>query len=171
MFGWFLRKRQAVPSGYRRLDAAALAVRFSIPAKQADELAEVYLALLNKDESIPLVRVIRSAGRDLFAVTNAAIQQFGLERNAAARVARWLGNLASVQSSNDRRLKLGITECVWRVSTCGGTASAPNQSHRALDGKRYFIAVGLEVEGGYEFPGVAPGCTCIAKPVIPALED
>lgn len=172
MFAKLFGRSQAIviPPGYPSYTPADLTAQLNVSASQTQRLLKSYVALLTLDESDPVAKIVSTAGRDLAKVVAALKEHQHLDHGQAANAARWLANAASQHADQLRRKKLGIQFCVWMTSTCGDGARPANPSHVERNGKRFSSELGYPVDGGYEFPGTAPKCTCVSKVILPALD-
>jgi hypothetical protein len=104
----------------------------------------------------------------------------GMTRSKAAEIGRSLANKAGAVIERERRTSLGITHAKWLYSNapCMRDPNHPSAAevqrdaaHCAANGKRYEISKGLFVDGKWTWPGVEEGCKCVARAVLPQLED
>lgn len=108
-----------------------------------------------------------SAGCDLGALTNELEKTYGVTHRRAAFLAKDQGNKLNADFSRARELELGIVHAKWLHSKGG---KHPRPSHVAASGQRYEIAKGCLIDGEYILPGQLPGCHCVHKVILPALD-
>jgi hypothetical protein len=104
----------------------------------------------------------------------------GMTRSKAAEIGTSLANRAGALIDRERQASLGITHAKWLYSN-GACVRDPRHpsaaevqrdtAHRAASGKRYEVNKGLFVDGKWTWPGVEEGCKCVARAVLPQLED
>ena len=162
-------KSIAVPSGYVPYSANEFLERFGIASEAAQILAADYQSILGIKEPNDFSGLVFSAKRDLHRISVAIESRYDLDRSTAARVAGFVANVGMAHAQQRRQVELGIIQCRWLVSTCGTTLGDPNVLHAELLGKLYDPSRGLSMGGKYLLPGVAIGCTCIGKPILPGF--
>lgn len=182
MFGWLFKKKV---SPTRSAPSTANASRYAMPTVQfdasqvTDEVRADIHATLRAFTQIPAAdfdKVYQAAlrgvsrGRDLSVIAGALGACDGVDRRAAAAIARHVANRSTAIMNNARQLKLGITHAIWRYSgaPCGGAKQ--NAAHKRLDGKRFSIAKGILVGKRRTWPGMDAECKCVQSPIIPGLD-
>jgi uncharacterized protein with gpF-like domain len=104
----------------------------------------------------------------------------GMTGSKAAEIGRSLANKAGAVIDRERQASLGITHAIWLYANaaCVRDPSHPSAAevqrdaaHCAANGKRYEVSKGLFVDGKWTWPGVEEGCKCVARAVLPQLED
>ena len=164
-------KVESIPSGYPSYAAKIFEERLKLTQEQSVQIAKDYLSLLQFDKGNDFVGLVLNVERDLYSLTQAIIARYGLDKKQAAAASLFFANVATARKDQLRKRDLGISSCIWMASTCGLKKGDPNASHRLLSGQHFDPQVGIRTEEGYLLPGVAIGCTCIAKSVIPGLEN
>jgi hypothetical protein len=79
----------------------------------------------------------------------------------------------------EQQLMHGITEAKWIYSGAPCySARKPSEAdtrrdiyHRAANGKRYTLAMGLLINGHLTHPGAEVGCKCTFISIIPGFKD
>ena len=158
-----------IPSGYIFYGSADFQARFSLPSERAQVLASDYLSILGVQDANEFSALVVEAKRDLQSIAVAAELRYGLKPPTVGRLALFLANLASARSQQRRQLDLGITKCIWLVSSCGRASGDPNAGHLLFSGQEFDPSIGMRTEGQYILPGVSVGCTCVSKSVIPGF--
>jgi len=157
---------QSVPSGYPAYSANDFEMRFKVTPEQSLQLAKDYLSLVQFDEESDFGNLVFAAGRDLHSLAQAVLERYKLKKRQAATVSRFFANISTARNGQVRNRELGISKCIWVVSTCGLREGDCNASHVLLAGQQFDPATGLRTEDGYLLPGVAIDCTCTGKPII-----
>ncbi|HUX90137.1 MAG TPA: hypothetical protein VMV48_05550 [Gallionellaceae bacterium] len=172
MFSKIFRKEKAVvaPSGYPSYTAKDFEERLKVLPEQSLQMAKDYLSLVQFDETNEFGRLVLSAGRDLHSLAQAVTARYKLEKKQAAAVSHFFANVATTRKEQARKRDLGIAKSIWVATTCGLRKGDPNASHALLSGQQFDADLGILTEEGYLLPGVAIGCTCIAKSIIPGLD-
>ena len=172
--------KDRVDATYRAdLRRAGMTVRFKMTAAMNDAYQAVRAENVSLIRSIPEQHltaveghVMRSVqrGRDLGGLTEALVDQFGVTKRRAARIARHQNNAATATMRVVRELELGITEGDWLHSAGGKT---PRPPHVAFSRKRFKIAEGHDFHDGEGkvMPGVLLGCRCTWTAVVPGFDD
>lgn len=109
--------------------------------------------------------------RDLGSLTQyiLALGLNDMSKPRAAELARFIGRRTGASIDKENRRSLGITEAIWLHSgaPCG---IAPDfvidTDHRAANGKKYSISVGMQINGECTWPGWDRGCKCISRPLV-----
>jgi hypothetical protein len=164
------QKAEVVPSGYPSYTAKDFEERLKVLPEQSLQIAKDYLSLVQFDETSEFGRLVFSAGRDLHSLAQTVTARYKLEKKQAAAVSRFFANIATARDGQSRNRGLGISKCIWVVTTCGMRKGNQNASHALLSGQQFDPELGLRTEDGYLLPGVAIDCTCIAKSIIPGLD-
>ena len=156
---------------------AGFTVRFKLTAEANDVLQAT------TGENISLIKSIGSdylaeveglvmrsvtAGRDIGGLQKDLIDRFGVTKRRAALISRDQNNKATATIQRVRQRSLGITQAIW-LHSYGG--KEPRPSHVAADGKVYDIDKGMFLDGVWTCPGREINCRCLAKSIIPGLED
>ena len=154
---------------------------FTVAFDPTPTTTDVFKATVN--ENVSLIRsvasehladveqlVMRSVsqGRNLGDLSKALQERHGVTKRRAALISRDQNSKATAAITRARQQQLGITEAVWQHSTAG---KHPRPSHVAANGKRYEVAKGMYLDGAYTWPGVEINCRCVARSVIPSLDD
>lgn len=142
-----------------------------VTPEQAARLADGYLELIQFDRRSEAGTMVFGAGRDLGSLSKAIEARYGVGRRTAQDICRFFANVATVRANQLRQQQLGIVSAKWTATTCGLKKGSPHAGHRALSGRKFDLSTGLLVDGRYLLPGSAIGCTCIARAIIPGLED
>jgi hypothetical protein len=173
VFSKFFRKEKAmaVPSGYPSYTAKDLEERLNVLPEQSLQMVKDYLSLVQFDETSEFGRLVFGAGRDLHSLAQAVTARYKLEKKQAAAISRFFANVATTRKEQARKRDLGISKCIWVATTCGLRKGSSNASHALLSGQQFDADLGLRTKEGYLLPGVAIDCTCIAKSIIPGLEE
>lgn len=103
-------------------------------------------------------------GRDLAFLTDALKDRYRITRHRAALIARDQNNKATATLQAARQQALGITQGIWRHSHAGKT---PRPEHVEADGKPFYLAKGMYLEGEWVLPGQAINCRCFYSPILP----
>jgi len=88
--------------------------------------------------------------------------RFGIAPERAKSIANAQCKMARAVMENAQRIELGVTEAVWRYDGERCTLS----SHAALNGKKYPLARGADVDGKRVWPGSEPQCCCTSTEII-----
>lgn len=173
MFLNFFRKEKvlAVPNGYPSYTAKDFEERLKVSPEQSVQMAKDYLSLLQFDETSEFGTLVFGAGRDLHSLAKAVSARYKLEKSQSAAVSRFFANIATTRKEQVRKQDLGISKCIWIATTCGLRKNDPNASHAKFSGQQFESNLGLLTKEGYLLPGVAIDCTCIAKSIIPGLDE
>ncbi|WP_244816858.1 phage minor head protein [Caballeronia sp. Lep1P3] len=109
-------------------------------------------------------------GQTLNSLTDQSHERYAVTRDRAAFIARDQNSKATATATvvRVRQEGFGIIEALWMHSHVG---KHPRASHVATDGKRYRIAKGMQLDGGWTWPGREPNCRCVSRSVIPGLES
>ena len=170
------RNDRALMGDLRR---AGMTVRFKMTAAMNDAYQAVRAENVNLIRSIAqqhltqvetLVMQSVQQGRDLGTLTKELTARYGVTKRRAAFIALDQNNKATATLTRVRHLELGITKAKWLHSAGGKT---PRPEHVAFSGKTYDIAKGHDFGDGEgpTWPGVEPGCRCVAVPVVPGFDD
>jgi hypothetical protein len=165
------QKAEVVLSGYPSYTAKDFEERLKVLPEQSLQIAKDYLSLVKSDVTNEFGRLVFDAGRDLNSLAQAVTARYKLEKKQAAAVSLFFANVATVRNEQSRKRSLGISKCIWVTTTCGLRKGDQNASHALLSGQQFDPVLGLYTEDGYLLPGVAIGCTCIAKSIIPGLDS
>jgi uncharacterized protein with gpF-like domain len=109
-------------------------------------------------------------GWDLGPLSKSLEESFGVTKRRAAFIARDQASKANAVMVRVRQTELGIKWAEWAHS---GGGRHPRPDHVAAGKQRlcYDVSKGALISGEYIFPGQLPGCRCVARPIIPGLED
>jgi uncharacterized protein with gpF-like domain len=114
-----------------------------------------------------------SEGRDLHLLYKALLQMSidGLTKRRAEDIARQLNNAATAFMNNEHQVAVGSKQAKWLYSgaPCEIDLRAPtgqDTAHRAANGKVFDVSTGMFLNGKWIWPGVEPGCKCVAKSVV-----
>lgn len=157
------RSPAKAPSGYATYDRKTFEAGFGVTPEQSALIADDYSALRQFDATNEFSALVLNAGRDLHSLSQALTARYGLEKKQAAALSLFFTNVATARNEQLRRQSLGISQCIWLTSTC--------VAHAALSGQKFDSAVGIATDDGYLLPGVAIGCTCTSKPIIPGINS
>lgn len=177
--------RYFAENAFKRADGSLQAVLkragFTVDFKLTREANDVLQATLG--ENVGLIKSIASehltqveglvmrsisAGRDLSTLSAELHERFGVTKRRAALIARDQNNKCTATITRVRQQSLGITHAKWLHSHGG---REPRKSHQDADGKIYDITKGMLIDGEYIWPGQLINCRCVARSVIPGLED
>lgn len=120
------------------------------------------------------------AGGDQHVLFMALMKIEGMTQGRAAEIARSLHKKAREQINRERTLSLGITHAIWLYANapCMNDPRHPtaadvqrDAAHCSANRKKYEISKGLFVDGKWTWPGVEEGCKCVARAVLPGLEE
>lgn len=172
MFLKFFRKEKIllVSNGYPSYTAKEFEERLKVLPEQSVQMVKDYLSLVQLDNNNEFCRLVFSAGRDLHLLAMAVTARYKLEKKQAAAITHFFANIATTRKEQARKHDLGISKCIWVTTTCGLKKGDPNASHALLSGQLFDVNQGIRTEEGYLLPGVAIGCTCTAKSIIPSLD-
>ncbi|HUX64139.1 hypothetical protein [Sulfuricella sp.] len=166
-----LLKRKEHPKGYPKYSAKEFEKFFALDKEQSKKLESDYLLLLQFDNKSDFSELAFGAGRDLFKLSTSLASRYGVPKTRAGAVAHFFANITTTRNDQISKQKLGISTCIWKTSVCGMRKNDPNISHVSLSGQAYNVNTGLLVDGNYLLPGVALGCTCNGRSVIPGFDD
>jgi uncharacterized protein with gpF-like domain len=117
-----------------------------------------------------------SAGRDLHLLYKALMQMSidGLTKRRAEDIARQLNNAATAFINKERQEAVGIKQAKWLYSGAPceinfKTPTGQDAAHRAANGKVFDVSKGMFLNGKWIWPGVEPGCNCVAKSIVPGF--
>lgn len=161
------------------LKRAGIAVEFKLTKEANDVLQATIAEQVNLIRSIPqqyltqvegLVMRSVQQGHDMGALTKGLQHQLGVTKRRAAFIARDQTAKANAVIVRVRQQSLGVKEALWLHSHGGKT---PRPSHVANNHKRYDVATGWYDPAAkvWTWPGVLPNCRCVARPIIPGLDD
>ena len=122
-----------------------------------------------------------SAGRDLYVLTSAllGLDSETMTKRRAADIAFMLNNRATAIMERQRQESLGISQAMWLHSgaPCCENPKKPtpadvarDRAHRACNGKRYDVGIGLMIDGRPTWPGREPGCKCVSKSIVKGFQ-
>jgi uncharacterized protein with gpF-like domain len=103
-------------------------------------------------------------GYDTAGLARELHNRFGIVPERAQLIASTQCKMARAVIENAQRIELGIAEARWRHE--GDRCQLPG--HRALDGKRYPLAQGANIEGKRVWPGSEPQCLCTSAALDPS---
>jgi hypothetical protein len=124
-----------------------------VPDEQKGELHEVVWAA-----------VMTNGRPDMAAFSRALVERFGLDGHAASIIAHYQCTMGRYVKDVAGRRDLLITESKWMWS---GAPCEDMPHHEGLNGKRFRLEDGLEVDGKRIWPGSEQGCRCCEGAVIP----
>lgn len=128
------------------------------------------VGLIKKVQSQYLTQVLEITresilkGRDLYGMSQALQERFGVAENRAILIARDQNNKATALFDRERRLDVGITEAMWIHTSA---AMHPRASHVAAHGTIYKVEDGCLIDGEYIQPAEKINCHCISRAYLP----
>jgi uncharacterized protein with gpF-like domain len=167
---------------------------FSVPFKMTKPMNDVMQATIN--EQVGLIRSIAqqhlgaveglvmrsvSEGRDLYTLSKALRERYGVTARRAAFISLDQNNKSTAAFTKVRQLELGIEEAEWMHSHAG-REPRPQHVKWGREKKRYKISEGMWQEpiytksgkvstpGKYVWPGTEPHCRCFSRPVVAGFE-
>lgn len=151
------RMTRAMNDAYQAVRAENVALIKSIPEQHMTGVSS-------------LVNQSVQTGRDLGTLTAALTKRTGITKRRAAFIARDQNSKATAVLQRARWLEMGITRARW-LHSAGG--KEPRPEHVAFSGQIYDVATGHDFNNGegVVWPGTAINCRCVARPVIPGLDD
>ncbi|MDN0082401.1 hypothetical protein QU487_06490 [Crenobacter sp. SG2305] len=173
MLSWlFGRKRSlSVPQGFLSYGPSDFERFLKVSPEESARIANDYLRLVQFDVNDSFTAEVIDSGRNLHRLSMMLQERYSIGKGPSGSLALYLSNVASMHIQLARYRELGVTRCTWLASACGLKKNDPNAAHLLMSGQSFDPGVGLLVEGAYFLPGVAIGCTCIAKAEIPGFED
>ena len=101
---------------------------------------------------------------DTAAFSSALAERFGLDAHAASIISHYQWTMGRYVKDVARRRDVPITESKWMWS---GAPCEDMSNHESLNGRRFRLEEGLEVDVKRIWPGSEPGCRCCEGAVIP----
>lgn len=164
----------------RKLLAAAKAAEFTIPLINTPAVQTFYKASV--EEMAGLIRNLSDEylskaqgvvwrgvqnGRDLKSIRDDLVEQVGIEKRRAARIAMDQANKATQGLATIRAESSGIVFGIWQHNT--GGSKTYRESHVDFDGEVYPLDRGLYDTAVEEYvhPAELPFCKCSFRPLIP----
>jgi hypothetical protein len=148
--GWTVpfKPTAAAVKVYQAVIAEKVALIDRLPSKYRKEAQEVVWNFVMR-------------GYDSAGLARELHDRFGIVAERAQHIAGMQCKMARAVIENAQRIELGIAEALWRHD--GARCQMPG--HRALDGKRYSLAQGANIEGKRVWPGGEPHCFCASAPL------
>ena len=163
------------------LKRAGFTIEFRPTRAQRDVMKSTVDANVDLIKSIPaqyldqvkgsVFRAVQMGG-DLGTLTKELQEHHGVTRRRASFIARDQNNKATAALKRARQIELGIDEEEFRHSG-GGKHPRPSHVKAGRDRVRYPVKTGWYDPDAkvYCWPGTLPGCRCVGRPIIKALES
>lgn len=100
-------------------------------------------------------------GYDVLGLARELEDRFGLGPERAKLTAAAQCKMAQSVIENTQLIESGLTEAVWSYDAVRCTVPA----HQALDGKRYALARGVDLDAKRVWPSSEPPCFCASVPI------
>jgi hypothetical protein len=108
-----------------------------------------------RQEAYELIWVYVMNGYDASGLARELSNRLGMAPDRAKLIARSQCNMARAVMVNAERMEKGVREAVWHYETRCGI-----RSHRGLNGCRYPLAQGANLDGVRLWPSSEPSCCC-----------
>jgi len=139
---------------YRAVISAKVALIDRLPSKYRKDAQKVIWKYVTK-------------GYDAAGLARELHDRFGIVPERAQLIASTQCRMAQSVMENAHRIEQGLTQAVWHHDRmrCG------IQNHQALDGRRYILARGAELEGKRIWPSGEPHCCCTSSTIEESAEQ
>jgi hypothetical protein len=168
MFLKLFSKKKRVPDGYIEYSKEDFESYFGISEDIALQVEKDYISLVNQSNN-KFTELVNKSGRDLHSISNELVKRYESNKSTAGKIALFYANVSSSIGNQSKRSNLGITQCKWLGSACSVKSKDNSISHQSLDGKNYDCQKGILTPDGYILPGVALGCLCSCRVILPGL--
>jgi SPP1 gp7 family putative phage head morphogenesis protein len=128
---------------YRAVISDKVALIDRLPSKYRSDVQELVWDAVMRGYDVP------GLARELH-------DRFGIATKRAQSIARSQCRMARSVIDNAQWIEAGLKEAVWNHDTVNCVVS----NHRALHGKRYVLARGVDLDGRRVWPGSEPECFC-----------
>lgn len=134
----------------------------------SDEIIEIKRLIIEVKKHKGLYQEVLVHGANLYNSQKCIAEKIGLSARVSGDLARTLWFLVRPELEVIRQLKLGIDEATWVYDS----TMCKHKSHEDFNGKKYSIHKGMRT-GFFKrtYPGRLVGCGCMARPIIPGLDN
>lgn len=99
----------------------------------------------------------------------------GMTKAEAEEIAYAIWSRARSLINRNEQIAAGFDRAIWSYSgaSCIVNRKKPSEmeiardaAHKAANGKKYKVAIGLTLNSSRTWPGREPGCKCVSRPVV-----